>query len=499
MINLLYLLFVLLLSSPRAAHSIDEVPCNVDHECRRHNEPLPDRDRDTDDYVPKSPFNPLAADEYVPKSSLPPSIAPTFSNYLSQAPSLGGFSGCKFDTNNLFGSSTGTPTEFQYQYEVETIPGVGVRTVNEIIRTLIEPVLNEAMLPVLFSRCTQTTRKLTVSSGASGSPPDEILIEEICGRGMEGNDCFVIQGLATIYTTDGLDPTLDIEEARNAVRESINDGTFDNLDNRLARVTFIEGRAGDQINGIIGKGITNRRSRLPVYGGVLIGISVVAAIVCICCCFYRKRSTSINDLLHRSEYGKRPIYEDDSFDEEYDVIPSPYDLGHDIEQSSGAHAPAVGTGRSASVRSQDRIGIQQSDYGSSSESSYARNDGVSSYHRQSSGAHARVVGTGRGASVRSQDRIGIQQSDYGSSSESSYARNDGVSSYHRQSSGAHARVVGTGRGASVAHSQDRIDDRQSDYGSSQSSYARNDAVSSYTHNAHGSGNISIFDHWTVRA
>jgi hypothetical protein len=306
---------------------------------------------------------------------------------------LGGFSVCKFDTNNLFGSSAGTPTEFQYQYQVETTPGVGATTVIEMIETLIEPVLNEAILPVLFSRCAITTRRLTVSSGASGNPPDKILIGATCVGAQEGNGCFVVTGRATIYATDGLDPTLDIEEAQNAIRESLENGTFDNLDSRLVRVTFSD-QTGDQSDNMAGMNntrTTHSPSGLPTFGSALIGICILAAIGGTCCCFYRRRSAFLNKSVHGSRYAyptnqavehqRRPFNSTAShrleyagpepplyFDEEYNYITSAHDLGHDIivvdQPSSGAHAHVLGTGGGTPVHSQDAIGYQQSDGGS---------------------------------------------------------------------------------------------------------------------------------------
>lgn len=171
-------------------------------------------------------------------------------------------------------------TTIEFGYEVEA--NLTASAIESVILPLLEQAITDSVLSEVFPNCS-LRRNLRVSRhlqvlGVSQNPEDLVLEDLACSEVAEGNECVVVSGALTLYSSD----TEGNDDSADAIRTSIvNDmaeGSFDDVSDDVVRVSYRELQS-DRENSVDGTdgAETIGDSNSPVLIGVLVAAGVVLA------------------------------------------------------------------------------------------------------------------------------------------------------------------------------------------------------------------------------
>jgi hypothetical protein len=212
---------------------------------------------------------------------------------------------CIPNASGLFGTDQGVEQDLGFYYQVETLPILeSVEQAQNEILDVVETSVITTLLPSLFveecaviERSRQKAliphRRLAEMLGITTLPEDTVLEGVECQGELsnELNECFVVDGSATLYSTSAVDPSF-LAGLKEIIRKAMNDGYFIDLDPRLIKVSYRE----DLEKTAVDAGTTGTTSvsgggsnSLPPYVYAIIGVGAAIIITGSIVAFNKRR------------------------------------------------------------------------------------------------------------------------------------------------------------------------------------------------------------------
>eukprot|EP00542_Grammatophora_oceanica_P005074 CAMPEP_0194062724 /NCGR_PEP_ID=MMETSP0009_2-20130614/78332_1 /TAXON_ID=210454 /ORGANISM="Grammatophora oceanica, Strain CCMP 410" /LENGTH=611 /DNA_ID=CAMNT_0038714569 /DNA_START=84 /DNA_END=1919 /DNA_ORIENTATION=+ len=247
---------------------------------------------------PTTTRNPTASPSASPTSSAPVVPGGTPSPSITSALGIE-LVPCEVDGDGVFGIDRGEATTFEYVYEVEMNGLVPAGVLGDIIEGSLDDGFGEVTASSMFpEQCSGAAtasarspregevrllrrRRLAVT-GVSARPVDTVLEDQSCSdTPSPGNNCYVVVGRGTIYAADGENVDEQTQQAKEAIRLALNDGAFDNVDNRIVAVTHRASLEETEVGGDgslepTSEGNSNGSNNVPAYIWAIIAGAVVA-------------------------------------------------------------------------------------------------------------------------------------------------------------------------------------------------------------------------------
>jgi len=130
----------------------------------------------------------------------------------------------------------------------------------------------------------------------------------------ELNECYVVDGTMTLYSTNEIDESF-LDGIRAIIRDAMTSGDYNGVDPRLVNVSYREGLEGTDPSNNVGTTTSDSEGgdgSLPVYTWVFIGIGAAAGVLALGVGFSRRRKRHGDSVDDGSFPGGEPV-DDGSF------------------------------------------------------------------------------------------------------------------------------------------------------------------------------------------